>query len=1289
MNKLLLSTFVLFVALHICAQRESRLPTAEQRIEWKGVHSQKISDHETIELLDFANAMYDDQGLPTLRIDISNKNLSSFDIELYNVTEVELSADEKKCVEGKSINSEYEILTHTGFQRGQAHSFVLIKPLRVTAQGEYKKLLSYSYRITNEQAIVNNRKSNRSFVTESVLRDGSGDWYKVGVVSRGLYKVTGAYLASLAGQSNLPSNSIHLFGNSEGMLPVNNNEYRPDDLLENAIYMDDGGDGVFNEDDYFLFYGEGPDDIIVNGDNLFEHINNVYSDTSYYFINLDPLRSPKRVSTQNQSVASPTVTVTQYNDYKYIDKDDINMIKSGSEWYGDEFDVLTERTYSFNFPNIASDTMTIDIEVLGSHVSSSNSFTISSASPNFINQNIGVAATGNGQYDPPAKRGNGTIELVPGASNLNLNFQYNKPDASAKGWLNYIKVNARRQLVYAGNPLFIADLESYGTGQVADYTIQNSNTIDFVWEITDPSNITSINYTDNGSSVSFVMDADSLRSFVAFGGNSFSQPIAFHKIENQNLHAMGPADYLIVTAPEFLSQAERLADFHTGRGLSVQIATTRQIYNEFSSGMVDATAIRDFVRMFYERAAGVPSKMPKYLLLFGDGSYDNKYRLAGNHNFVPTYQSPEALFSTVSYVTDDYFALLDTNEGINNLDLVDIGVGRFIATNQVDATAMVDKTIHYMTRTGSLESNCSTCDNQSEGTLGDWRNTVAFVSDDEDGGAYVTGTENYIISQLNTNHPVFNYEKIYIDAYPQASTPGGERYYEAADQIKNQVQEGCLIMNYMGHGGEAGWAHERILDIPTINNWTNYDRLPLFMTATCEFTRFDDPGRVSAGELVFLNKNGGGCALFTTTRLVFSSGNTALNANFYQNVFNEVSGEPQALGDIYVATKNATTTSSSNHRKFNVIGDPALILAAPKHHVITDSINNQSISVTDTIGALSRVTISGHIADNPSMAIKTDFNGHVFPTVYDKSSELTTLGNNASSPLINFQSRRNVIYKGRASVVNGYFSFSFVVPKDIAYQIGPGRVSYYAHDGSIDAHGSNESFMIGGTGDSAITDNNGPEIELFMNSEQFVSGGTTDENPTILAKLFDDNGINTVGNGIGHDIMAIVDENTSNAIILNDYYEADLDTYQSGKVMYKLSNLEQGPHTLSFKAWDVSNNSSERTIDFVVSESADIALDHVLNYPNPFTTNTTFYFEHNQNCQSLDVQIQIYTISGKLVKTFDQIVQTDGFRIEGVNWDGRDEFGDQLARGVYIYNVNVRADDGKVAKKTEKLVILK
>lgn len=1289
MIKLLLFTIVLVVTLSGYSQRDAFLPDSENRIDWKGVYSLKVTDLETIEILDFANSMHDDEGLPILRVNINEKNLRSFEVELYNITEQTLSSDEIKCVQGKNITSDYEVIAHTSLQRGQSISFALIKPIRLTAQGEYKKLLTYSFRVTNKNSLIGGRKSTRSFATESVLKDGSGDWYKIGVLSNGIYKITGAYLSNLTGEINPASDAIHLFGNSEGMLPVNNNVYRPDDLLENAIYMNDGGDGVFDENDYLLFYGAGPDDIYINADNLFEHVNNVYSDTSYYFVNIDPFRSPKRISNQNQSASSPNVTVTLFNDYKYIEKDEINMIKSGSEWYGDEFDVLTTRTYSFNFPNIANDTMIIDIDVLGSHVSSSNSFTISSPSPNFINQNIGIASTGNGQYDPPAKRGNGRIELVPGNSSLNLNFQYNKPDASAKGWLNNIKVNARRQLTYSGSPLFFADLESYGTGQVAEYLLQNTNSVDFVWELTDPSNITAVNFTDNGSNLSFVMDADSLRSFVAFGGASFSQPIAFHKLANQNLHAMTPADYLIVTAPEFLTQAERLADFHTGRGLSVQIATTRQVYNEFSSGMVDATAIKDFARMFYERAAGNPSKMPKYLLLFGDGSYDNKYRLAGNHNFVPTYQSPEALFSTVSYVTDDYFALLDTNEGINNLDLVDIGVGRFIATNLVDATAMVDKTIHYMTRTGSLVSNCSTCDNQNDGTLGDWRNTVAFVSDDEDGGAYVTGTENYIISQLNTNHPVFNYEKIYLDAYPQASTPGGERYYEAAEQIKNQVQEGCLIINYMGHGGEAGWAHERILDIPTINNWTNYNRLPLFMTATCEFTRFDDPGRVSAGELVFLNKNGGGCALFTTTRLVFSSGNTALNANFYQNVFNEVSGEPQALGDIYVATKNATTTSSSNHRKFNVIGDPALILAAPKHHVITDTINNQSITITDTIGALSRVTIKGHIADNPSMAVKSDFNGHVFPTVYDKSSELTTLGNNTSSPLINFQSRRNVIYKGRASVVNGYFSFSFVVPKDIAYQIGPGRVSYYAHDGSIDAHGSNESFMIGGTGDSSITDNNGPEIELFMNSEQFVSGGTTDENPTILAKLFDDNGINTVGNGIGHDIMAIVDENTSNAIILNDYYEADLDTYQSGKVMYKLSDLEQGPHTLSFKAWDVSNNSSERTIDFVVSESADIALDHVLNYPNPFTTNTTFYFEHNQNCQSLDVQIQIYTISGKLVKTFDQIVQTDGFRIEGVNWDGRDEFGDQLARGVYIYNVSVRSDDGKIAKKTEKLVILK
>ncbi len=1265
--------------------KQQSAPKADYELTWRKNVKQAINENESIELLNFDRVTYLDDGTPVYVIQKTIKNNQSFNVSLSN--EHWQPLDGNAATNRLNIGNQFKLESAEGYQRGQKMATIVVTPIRKNASGGFEQLTSFDLNFETFSSNQPNKRSNRSFAVSSIM--ATGEWYKIGVTTTGLYKVDKNLLSSILGSSNdIASSDIHLYGNSAGLLPTHNSIYRPDDLLENAIKMNDGGDGVFDDNDYFVFYAKGSDNREV-GQNGFYHVNNMYSDTSYYFINIESGKTPKRIQTQNSDPGVPTHQITKFNDYQYIERDEINLIKSGSEWYGDEFDVETTKNYSFNFPNVTGDSILVEGQVLAAHCYLNSTYNIIDAA-NGQNRIVTVDDSGCDQYDPPAEAQNFSMAYTTSSDQINLQFNYNKPDATAKGWLNYIRVNAQRELSMSSSQMSFRVFSNLNPGNLFEYSVQGANSIDEIWETTDPSNCASVQFNVNGTAAEFSANADSLREFIAFNNNGFYVPTYIKEVPNQNLHALSTVDYLMVCPIEFKSEADRLADFHRSRGLSVHVVTTDQVFNEFSSGMVDATAIKDFTRMFYERANGNPSKMPKYLLLFGDGSYDNKHRLTTNEAFIPTFQSTESLYSTASYTSDDYFAILDQSEGMGNNDLIDIGVGRFPVSTLSEATAVVDKTIHYMTNTSSADG--SSCDfSEGAATLGDWRNIISFVADDEDGGAYVTATEGAIVNQLNANHNEFNLDKIYIDAFVQESTPGGERFYAVEDKIQQRVQQGCLIINYMGHGGEAGWAHERILDVPTINAWTNYNQLPLFVTATCEFSRFDDPGRTSAGELVLLNKNGGGCALVTTTRLVYSSGNTAVNRAFFENIFLEPAGTTQPLGDVLIAVKNTSTVVSggNNHRKFGVLGDPALVLAVPGHNIVTDSINGIHISTTDTLGALSRVTVKGHIQDNPAGTVKSDFNGYIFPTVFDKSTQLTTLANNASSGTHTFNSRRNVIYKGKASVQNGYFQFTFVVPKDIAYQIGPGRISYYAHNGTIDAHGFTESFMIGGTGSGITADNEGPQIELFMNNEQFVNGGMTDETPKLLAKVFDENGINTVGNGIGHDISAVIDDNTSNAIILNEYYESDLDTYQSGRINYNLSALEEGEHTLTLKVWDVHNNSSEEKLDFVVAQSGEMALDHVLNYPNPFTTNTTFFFEHNQVCQTLDVQLQIYTVSGKLVKTFDETVFTDGYRIEGISWDGRDEFGDQIGRGVYIYNLSVRAPDGALAKKTEKLVILK
>ena len=424
----------------------------------------------------------------------------------------------------------------------------------------------------------------------------------------------------------------------------------------------------------------------------------------------------------------------------------------------------------------------------------------------------------------------------------------------------------------------------------------------------------------------------------------------------------------------------------------------------------------------------------------------------------------------------------------------------------------------------------------------------------------------------------------------------------------------------------------------------------------------------------------------TTTRSVYFGVNTATGTAFYNNVFErDANMEPKTFGEIVRLTKNQSG-SNDNKRSFTLIGDPALKIALPRLKVVTDSLNGQPYAIIDTIKALGKVTIKGHIEDFYGN-VQSNFNGYVLPSIFDKTKNFNTLGQDDTSPVINYELQRNVVYKGKSTVTNGTFAFTFIVPKDIALSYGLGKISYYAFNNSIDASGVDTSFSIGGIDPIGVLDAVGPSVDLFLNDDKFIDGGITDATPVLFAKIFDENGINTVGNGIGHDLTAIIDENTAESINLNDYYSSDLDTYQSGTIRYELPELTEGTHSVSLKVWDVNNNSSLTKINFLVRPSENAAINHLYNYPNPFTSNTKFMFEHNQSCDNMDVQIQVYSVSGRLVKTILEKVQTVGFRTEGLNWDGKDDFGDKLARGVYIYRLSIKTDSGETAQKTEKLVI--
>ena len=735
---------------------------------------------------------------------------------------------------------------------------------------------------------------------------------------------------------------------------------------------------------------------------------------------------------------------------------------------------------------------------------------------------------------------------------------------------------------------------------------------------------------------------------------------------------------VIIYHPDFVNEARRLAEHRADHDdLNVSIVTIEQVYNEFSSGSKDPTAIRNFARLLFERGTQF-----RYLLLLGDGSFDtrNMYELGGD--FIPTFQN-DSFNPLFAFPADDYYAILESNIATNPLSgRLNIAIGRLPVNTVEEAGAVIDKIVNY-------DSNPLTFTN--------WRNQLVFVGDDQDRGLHLDDV-NRIADQIGTANPGFNLEKIYLDAFPQVSTPGGARFPSVNEAINTSLFKGTLIVTYLGHGGPNGWAQERILNISDILSWENKDRLPIFITATCSFGGYDDVNFTSAGEEVILNDKGGAVALLTTTRAVFASSNATLTRNVLEQLFSRNENQVPTLGEAMSTAKNSVSTSTNtNSRKFTLLGDPAQTLAIPEFGVRTEKINGKPVAemVDDTIRALQRVTLEGAILDGNG-AVFESFNGKIFPTVFDKKVSAFTLGQDDDSPVRNFTVQKNVLFKGRSTVSNGRFSFTFVVPKDINYTFGPGKISYYAADENqlADAGGAFEQVIIGGTDPNAIADNQGPDIEVFMNSEDFVFGGITDENPILLVKLEDENGINVVGNSIGHDLEGTLDQNTQNTLLLNDFYEAELDDHTKGTARFPLSSLEEGRHEIRVKAWDVANNSSEGYTEFVVANSAEIALRHVLNYPNPFTDRTCFQFDHNIKGQELEVLIHIFTVSGRLVKTLEKVIFADGaIRLDDcIEWDGRDDYGDKLSRGIYLYKVKVRTTSSTPLSQEsdfEKLVILK
>ncbi|MCC9136326.1 type IX secretion system sortase PorU [Pontibacter silvestris] len=1239
------------------------------------------------EIASFTGATVDyTKRLPYYRFRIPSVHIGS--LQLTQTTYAPFSQEEQKLFGSSSFGSSPTVSIVNGTENKLPLSLVTILPIRLNPQtNQLEKLVkfSYTYSLRRTQT-VNARVTNASdFGNSSVLN--SGDWYKIAITSTGVHKLDKATLQALGiSTQNLDPKQIQLYGNGGEMLPQPNNSPRPDDLLENAVMVPGEEDGRFDDADYVLFYAQGPHTWAYDSnEGQFKHTYNFYTDTAYYFLRIG-YANGKRVTSRGQA-GGATQTINSYNERAFYERDLKNMVYSGREWYGEEFSSFTS-SRGFTFP-VSDIVLGSDLKLkafLMANSPASCTFTLQLNNQPLGSQ--GIAGRGTYSYHP---EGINNIRIytvsqqVLGApSECKVNIAFNTGGSSTSlGYLNYLELNYNRQLKLYGEQTSFRSVSST-TLPVNTFTISEAPASAIVWDVTAPAQPVQQETVTTGSGLSFTTATDMLREFVVFQNAGISlRPVPLGKVPNQNLHSLnqnGNLDFVVVTHPEFLTEANRLAAYRSSHNnLAVSVVTTQQIFNEFSSGAQDVTAIRDFMRMLYNRSHKSGDDM-MYLLLFGDTSYDYKNRTIDNTNFVPIYESRESLHPINSYSSEDYFGFLDEDEGEwteNTLGdhLLDVGIGRLPVKTNAEAAAIVQKIMSY----------------DSPSQFGKWRSQVTFVADDGDYNEHMNDAE-YLANYLVSSFPGYNPNKLYLDLYPQEAVSRGKRSPEASSALDKAITQGSLITNFTGHGNEISWTAEQILTMQQIANWQNSNRLTFMLTATCEFGRYDEPQRTSGAEAALLNAQGGAAGLLTTTRPVYSTGNRVLNRNFFEYAFTPVKGAMPRLGDLVMRTKNSSildTVSGSrgvNNRNFTLLGDPTMQLAYATLQAEITHINGKATS-SDTLSALGKVTMAGRILA-ASGETKQSFNGELQLTVYEKTTTVKTLGDEGA-PSVPISLRQNILYEGKATVKNGLFEVTFIVPKDIVYTYGPGKITLYASNSTIDAMGASQSVIVGGTAQAVTTDNTPPAIKLYMDDESFVFGGSTNSNPTLLAKVADESGINTAGVGVGHEITVVLDNEQDNLIVVNDYYTSDADSYQSGTIKFPLQDLAPGPHSVKLKAWDTYNNSSEEYLELYVSNEAEIALEHVLNHPNPFSTKTTFHFDHNRAGDNLDIQVQIFTISGKLVRTLETTSYASKAHLAELTWDGRDEYNDILAKGVYVYKVNVRSQqDGSKTSRFEKLVIL-
>ena len=1269
-----LVTFFLILCSFICFGQQ----TGDFIINWSPKATITFGDAQiSIPQFNPSNLRFDSykkQLFFTFKLNVPSE-IDENSLQITNSVYEEISVLELGDLSTKAIPIRINASAKNSKARNKSYVLISLSPI-IKDGNSYKKLKSFSYYIGNNKNL-RQAPSGTDFniISNSVL--ATGEWHRFYVAKSGVYLISKSFLKQIGFNTDaIDPKKIKIFGNGGHMVPLKNSDYYPADLTENAIQVVGESDGIFNDNDYVLFYAEGVD--VWNEES--QTTNNLYDSKSYYYVNVQGADG-KRIPSFQQPSGNSNVTITTFDDYQYHEVDKVNIGQLGRRWFGEGFNVINEQDFDFNIPNIVS---TIPI-----------SLTVFTGAASLTNTSFQVKANNQvaGSISMSAISGASVADLsnlkttIPASENVKITLNYDdKGVPDSKGYLDYIFLKSKRNLKGYGKQFqFQYDSASSSIG-IGEYQITNAASVQQIWDVTDIFNVTK---ADNNSQATFAFKANlgEIRKYVAVDSNDYYTPLKDSQtnVGNQNLKGtifnnnqgqFQDIDYLIIT-PSFLgSQAEKLANFHrTYSQLNVKVVYLENIYQEFSSGKQDIGAIRNFVKYVYNNASS-PDKKVKYLNLFGDASYDFKNRIAVASNIVPIYQALNSFsLGESSFASDDYFGLMDDNEGdVDSFEgSLDIAVGRMIANSNTQADELVNKVIDYH----DLKS------------YGNWRNNIVAIADDADrtSDATLQAKMNNLADVIVAQKPFINAKKILLDSYVQETTAGGNRYPKARQDLFNAFENGALVFNYLGHGGEDGLAQERIWEKTDGQTLSNRYKYPLFITITCDFSRFDNPYRPTGGEYTYWNPKGGAISMITTIREIGQTTGESFNDVLSSYLFSYGSNEYTSMAEALRLAKNNFAPRTD---VVFYLGDPALMLAIPRPKIVLTKVNDMPITgPIDNFKSLAHIKLTGQVSDENNNLLNT-YNGELSIQIFDKMISRTTLNNDGNNSLMNFTTLGETIFRGNASVINGQFEFSFVVPRDITIPLGNGRISFYGKRGELllDKTGFDTSIKVGGINENATVDNTPPKVKLYMNDQTFISGGITNSSPIFLAFLEDENGINTAS-GIGHDIIAILDGDENNPYKLNDYYETELDNYKKGKLKFPFRNLAKGLHTILFKAWDVYNNLVTAEIQFIVVGDESITLTNVLNYPNPFVNYTQFWFTHNKPYEPLEVQVQVMTITGKIVWTKNQTITTDGFLSREITWDGKDDFGDKIGKGVYVYKLTVKSLlTNTKTEKYEKLVIL-